>query len=138
MNDSKELENSFKEIYPAELELKKENANDNEATFLHINIIIKEGQFSTKLYYKRDGFNFSIVSLSYKYNNMPSKMFYSTISAKIWRICRATPSYKDFLSSVHRLMSPMKKQGDEVNDIIQALSKMIFQNTKDFLKLNIE
>ena len=32
MNDNKEFGNSFKEIYPEELDLKKENANDNVAT----------------------------------------------------------------------------------------------------------
>ena len=34
VNDSKEFKNSFKEI----LKLKKENANDNAATFLNLNI----------------------------------------------------------------------------------------------------
>ena len=63
MNDSKEFENSFKEIYSAELELKKENTNDNTATFLDLNITIKDGQLSTKLYDKGNGFNFSIVRL---------------------------------------------------------------------------
>ena len=42
MNDSKEFENSLEEIYPAELELKKENANDSVETFLDLNITINE------------------------------------------------------------------------------------------------
>ena len=53
MNYNKECGNSLMEIYPEELELKKENANDNIATFLDLNITVKEGQFSTKLYKKR-------------------------------------------------------------------------------------
>ena len=36
-NDSKEFENSSKEIYPEELELKKENVSGNVATFLGLN-----------------------------------------------------------------------------------------------------
>ena len=68
----------------------KKDANDNVATFLDLNIRIEEGQFSTKLYDKRDGFNFSIVRLPYKYSNIPSKIFYSTIFAESLRICRAT------------------------------------------------
>ena len=83
MNDNKEFEESFKELYPAELELKKENANDNLATFLDLTITIKEEQFSIELCYKRDEFNFCIVSLPYKYCNIPSKMFYLIISVKI-------------------------------------------------------
>ena len=46
MNDNKEFEDSFREIYPAELELRKENAKDNLATLLDLNITIKkEKQF---------------------------------------------------------------------------------------------
>ena len=46
-NDNNEFENYFKEIYPAELELKKKNANENVPTFLNLNIAVKEKQFST-------------------------------------------------------------------------------------------
>ena len=46
MNDNKEFEDSFREIYPAELELRKENAKYNLATLLDLNITIKkEKQF---------------------------------------------------------------------------------------------
>ena len=38
MNDCKEFKNTFKEIHPVVLELKKQNANDNVATFLDLNI----------------------------------------------------------------------------------------------------
>lgn len=42
INNSKEFEKSFTEIYPVELELKKENANKNVATSLDLSITIKE------------------------------------------------------------------------------------------------
>ena len=54
MIDNKEFENSFKEIYSAELDLKKKNTNGNVATFLDLNIKIEGGQFSS---------NFSMVRL---------------------------------------------------------------------------
>ena len=41
----------------------KENEKDNVATFLDLNIKIKKGQFSTKLYDKRNVFNFSTMRL---------------------------------------------------------------------------
>ena len=82
MNDNKEFESSFKETYPAGLELKKENANDNVGTLLDLNFTVKKGQCSTKSYDKRDAFNFSRMRLSYKYSNLSQK-FYSTISAEI-------------------------------------------------------
>ena len=99
-------------------------------------ITIKEGQVSTKLYDKRDGFNISIVRLPYRYSNIASKIFYLTISAEILRICRATSSYYDFISSVYRLISQMTKQGAKINNIIKALRQMLFRYIEDFLKFS--
>ena len=45
INDNNEFENCYKEIYPSDLELKKENNNDSTATFLDLDIAIKEGKF---------------------------------------------------------------------------------------------
>ena len=50
-------------VYNFAASIKKENANHNVPTFLDLNIIIKEGQFSSKLFDKKYGFNFSIVRL---------------------------------------------------------------------------
>ena len=71
---------------------------------------------------------FSIVKSTYNYSKIPSKIFYSTIPTEISRICRAKSSYNDFLSSVYRHISCMKKQGAETNNI-KTLSKMIFCHT---------
>ena len=64
-------------------------------------------------------------------------MFYSTMFTEFLRICRATSSYDDFNLSVHRLISLMKKQSAEINNIIKALSKIIFCHT-DFSKFNLK
>ena len=55
-----DLERSFKEIYPPELSLKKENIINTEGTFYDLDIAVKNGKFDLKLYDKRDAFNFSI------------------------------------------------------------------------------
>ena len=90
-----------------------------------------------KLYDKKDQLNFSIVRLPYKVTSL-LKYFNLTTSAKNLRICRAISSLNDFLLSVHTLISRMKKQGAELNNIIKVLSKMIFCHPKDFLKFNIK
>ena len=115
----------------------KENEKDNVATFLDLNIKIKKGRFSTKLYDKRNVFNFSIMRLRNKHSSIHSKMFYSTIFTEISRIFRAAFSYNDFYSSNHTLISCIKKQGAEINIVIKALSKIIFRYTEDVLKFNI-
>ena len=76
LNVGGEFERSFKENYPPELILKKENLSNNEGSFLDLQIKVQNNQFSIHLYKKKDGFHFSIVIMPYL--NIPSKMFYST------------------------------------------------------------
>jgi hypothetical protein len=111
MNDDNEFHNSYKKIYPPELQLNKENDSETHATFLDIDIQIINKKFVTKLYDKRDSYKFDIVRLPYKHSNMPSKMFYATIGAEILRICRATSGCADFITSTRLLLSRMRNQG---------------------------
>ena len=52
-------------IYPAELQLNKANASDNEAAFLDLNLSIHNDTVSTKIYDKRDDFDFDIVNFHF-------------------------------------------------------------------------
>ena len=80
INDGNEFEKHYLEIYPSELELKKENVNNTETTFLELNICISDHSFHTKLYDKRDAFGFHISRLPFKDSNIPNRMFYSSAS----------------------------------------------------------
>ena len=61
---------NIQNIYPAELELKKENDDDKRATFLDLDIEIRYSKFKTKLYDKRDNFDFNIIRMPYKSSNV--------------------------------------------------------------------
>ena len=50
------------QIYPTELQLNKANSSDTEAPFLDLNLSLTNGIVSSKIYDKRDGFNFEIVN----------------------------------------------------------------------------
>ena len=52
-------------IYPAELQLNKANVSDNEAAFLDLNLSIHNDTVSTKIYDKRDDFDFDIVNFPF-------------------------------------------------------------------------
>ena len=136
LNDDGEFSRSFQEIYPPEMELKRENSEDDAASYLDLGLEIKEKQIASKLYDKRNAFNFSIVRFPYRCSNIPSKMFYATISAEILRIARATSAYSHFLDSVHTLLVRMKKQGANVSGIKNAIRKMILRHASTFLKFN--
>ena len=52
-------------IYPAELQLNKVNSSDTEAPFLDLNLSISNNTVSTKIYDKRDYFDFDILNLPF-------------------------------------------------------------------------
>ena len=49
------------QIYLAELQLKKANSSDTEAPFSDLNLSVSNGTVSTKIYDKRDDFDFVIL-----------------------------------------------------------------------------
>ena len=49
-------------IYPSELQLNKTNTSDTEAAFLDLHFSISNDIVSTKIYDKRDDFDFEIVN----------------------------------------------------------------------------
>ena len=53
------------QIYPTELQLNKANSSDTEAPFLDFNLSITNGIISSKIYDKRDDFNFEIVNFPF-------------------------------------------------------------------------
>ena len=52
-------------IYPTELQLNRANSSDTEAPFLDLNLCISNGTVSTKIYDKRDDFDFVIVNFPF-------------------------------------------------------------------------
>ena len=59
------FENMVSQIYPSELQLNKANASDTEAAFLDLHLSISNGIVSTKIYDKRDDFDFEIVNFPF-------------------------------------------------------------------------
>ena len=111
INDSNEFVNTFNQIYPAELILNKENETNYSATFLDLDISIQENKFEYKLFDKRNAFPFYIIRFPYRSSNIPNKMFFSTISAEILRICRASSQYVSFINACDPFMKRMRLQG---------------------------
>ena len=63
-------------IYPVELQLNKANASDTEAAFLDLNLSIHNNIVSTKIYDKRDDFNFDIVNFPFLDGDVPRRPSY--------------------------------------------------------------
>ena len=68
------------EIYPAELELKHKNSkNDQQASYLDLNIQIVNNELVTSLYDKRDDFPFKIVNFPDLSGNIPHASSYGVL-----------------------------------------------------------
>ena len=61
-------------------------------------------------------------------------MFFSTISAELLRICRATTAFPSFVVTAKTLITRMKKQGADVLGIQNSVRKMLYRHEIEFSK----
>ena len=125
LNDGNSFESHFKDIYPEELQLNKENAESSSTNFLDLHIEIVDRTFTTLLFDKRDHFGFSITRLPYKDSNIPHRMFYSSITAETLRICRASSTSNNASSSIQALVTRMEKQGADTMKMKNSIRRMV-------------
>ena len=133
INDGGEFENCHKEIYPPELELKKENEGNSAASFLDLDISISNDRtFDIKLYDKRDAFPFKIVRMPYLSSNMPSRIFYASLGGELLRIARCTTNISEFSKSSQCLLNRVNKQGAKISRVKKTIIKIFNNHPSDF------
>ena len=76
------------QIYPTELQLNKANSSDTEAPFLDLNLSITNGIVSSKIYDKRDDFNFEIVNFPSLDGDVPRSPSYGVYISQLNRFAR--------------------------------------------------
>ena len=84
------------QIYPTELQLNKANSSDTEAPFLDLNLSITNGIVSSKIYDKRDGFNFEIVIFPFLDGDVPRSPSYGVYISQLIRFARVCSNVDDF------------------------------------------
>ena len=131
LNDGGEFEQSYQEIYPHELQLKCEHKGSH-ATFLEMEITIKDNIFVYKLFDKRDKFPFFIVRMPDLTGNIPCHVFYGSFMSEILRIARATLFYQDFLAKAKELMKRMLNQGASLPLLLKQIGKVIQNHPEAF------
>ena len=90
------FEQMVQRIYPAELQLNKANASDNEAAFLDLNLSIHNDTVSTKIYDKRVDFDFDIVNFPFLDGDVPRRPSYGVYISQLIRFARASSHVDDF------------------------------------------
>ena len=71
--DKPYFEEMLNQIYPPELHLNKANTSDTEAPFLDLHLSISNGFVSSKIYDKRDDFDFDIVNSPFLDGDVPRR-----------------------------------------------------------------
>ena len=83
-------------IYPTDLQLNRANSSDTEAPFLDLNLCISNGTVSTKIYDKRDDFDFDIVNFPFLDGDVPRRTSYGVYISQLIRFARASSNLNDF------------------------------------------
>ena len=84
------------QIYPSELQLNKANTSDTEAAFLGLHLSISNDIVSTKIYDKRDNFDFEIVNFPFLDGDVPRSTSYGVYISQLIRFARAFSHVADF------------------------------------------
>ena len=74
--DNPYFEGMVNQIYPSELQLNKANISDTEAPFLDLHLSVANGFVSSKIYDKRDDFDFDIVNFPFLDGDVPRRASY--------------------------------------------------------------
>ena len=99
-------------IYPNQLEIKNTTDTDRSALYLDLHLEIdSDGRLRTKLYDKRDDFNFPIVNFPFICSNIPAASVYGVYISQMIQYSRACGSYQDFLDRWLLLTGKLLNQG---------------------------
>ena len=94
--DNPYFEGMVNRIYPPELMLNKANSSDTEAPFLDLHLSISNGFVSSKIYDKRDDFDFDIVKFPFFDGDVPRSTSYGVYISQLIRFARVSSHVADF------------------------------------------
>ena len=116
-------------IYPKELKLNKANDSDTKAAFLDLDLSIENGVISSKIYDKRDDFNFSIVNYPHLDGDIPKSTSYGVYISQLIRFARASSNVADFNERNLLITEKLLKQGYRYHKLRKTFSKFYHRNT---------
>ena len=101
LDDLLNIDNNFfdsmvNRIYPSELQLNKANVSDAETSFLDLHLPISDGFVKTKIYDKRDDFDFDIVNFPFLDGDVPRSESYGVYISQLIRFARVSRHVDDF------------------------------------------
>ena len=116
LDDLLNIDNNFfdsmvNRIYPSELQLNKANVSDAEASFLDLHLSISDGFVKTKIYDKRDDFDFDIVNFPFLDGDIPRSASYGVYISQLIRFAQVSSHSDDFNTRNKVLTAKLLRQG---------------------------
>ena len=120
-------------IYPPELQLNKANTYDTEAPFLDLHLSISNGFVSSKIYNKRDNFDFDIVNFPFLDGDVPRSITYGVYISQLIRFTRVSSHVVDFNARNKSLTAKLLQQGYRYHTLRKTFSKFYRDTMNWFL-----
>ena len=90
------FDNIVNQIYPSELQLNKAYISDTKAAFLDLHLWISNDIVSTKIYDKRENFDFEIANIPFLDGDVPRSTSYWVYISQLIHFARASNHVADF------------------------------------------
>ena len=135
--DNPYFEGMVNQIYPSELQLNKANTSDTEAPFLDLHLSISNGFVSSKIYDKRDDFDFDIVNFPFLDGDVPRRPSYGVYISPLIRFARVCSYVDDFNTRNKCLTAKLLKQGYRNHKLRKAFSKFYRRHYESISKFNV-
>ena len=120
--DNPYFEGMVNQIYPPELQLNKANTSDTDVPFLHL--YISNGFISSKIYDKRDEFDFDIVNFPFLDGDVPRRPSYGVYISQLVRFARVCSHVEDF-NDRNKCLTAILKQGYRYNKLRKAFFQVL-------------
>ena len=91
--------------------LKRTSESDTKLSYLDISISICSSKYVTKVYDKKDDFNFNIVNFPYMSSNIPANPTYGVYISQLIKISRICDTFQSFVLRHKLLTERLIKQG---------------------------
>ena len=124
-------------IYPTELQLNKANSSDTETPFSNLNLCLYNDRVSTKIYDKRDDFDFDIVNSPFLGGDVPRSTSCGVYISQFIRFARTSSNLSDFNCRNKALTAKLLRQGYRYFKLRKAFSKFYRRHSALVEKYNV-
>ena len=131
--DNPYLEVMVNRIYPPELQLNKANTSDTEAPFLDLHLSISNGSVSSKIFDKRDDFDFDIVTFPFLDGDVSRSTSYGIYISQLIRFARVSSHVAVFNARYKNLTAKLLNKAISILNFERRSSNFIADTMNCFL-----